>query len=133
MRHLLSLATAVALSLGAASAGLAQNGPAVTCGKAPGVCQQSTQGAQNSHGPAKGHATEKRPVVVQKAPVHQTSAPRIGDSGRHGQRFERHANSRFAAPPRGQEYRVVDGNLVRVDSKTLRIVAVVGLLSALLN
>ncbi|MBY6046644.1 hypothetical protein [Vannielia litorea] len=40
---------------------------------------------------------------------------------------------RLPKPPLGQEYRVIDNRVVRVDSDTLQTVAVLGLLSALLN
>lgn len=46
----------------------------------------------------------------------------------------RAANSRFPPPPPGQEYRVMpNGWLVLVDSNTLAIVSILGLLSVLLN
>ncbi|MBY6153448.1 RcnB family protein [Vannielia litorea] len=40
---------------------------------------------------------------------------------------------RLPKPPRGQEYRVIGNRVVRIDSDTLQTVAVLGLLSALLN
>lgn len=61
------------------------------------------------------------------------AAPKIGASGRQGQPFQRQADSRFAAPPRGQDYRVVNDHLVLVDKNTLKIVTVIGLLSTLMN
>lgn len=59
--------------------------------------------------------------------------PRVGDSARHGSPFHQAQNSRFPKPGPGREYRVIDGNLVLVDSQTLAVVAVVGLLAGLLN
>ncbi|WP_152559402.1 hypothetical protein [Paenirhodobacter enshiensis] len=59
---------------------------------------------------------------------------RIGASAYSGQLFMRAANSRFPPPPPGQEYRVMpNGWLVLVDSNTLAIVSILGLLSVLLN
>lgn len=58
-------------------------------------------------------------------------APKPGASGRDGHPFQRAANSRFPAPPKGQQYRVVQDNLVLVDSKTMTIVKVLGLLDTL--
>ncbi|QDC10428.1 RcnB family protein [Oceanicola sp. D3] len=40
---------------------------------------------------------------------------------------------RLPKPPRGQEYRVIDNRVVRIDSETLQTVAVLGLLQSLLN
>lgn len=132
MRQLILMATAVALTLGTASASLADNGRAPDCGKNT-VCQQQLPKSQKQSVQIQQHSTSKKVMIKEKVTVHASTGPRIGDNARRGQRFERTTNSRFAAPPRGQEYRVVDGTLVRVDSKTLQIVAVVGLLSALLN
>ncbi len=53
-------------------------------------------------------------------------ALRVGDSIRDGRPFQRAANSRFAAPPRGQEYRVVHDQVVLVDQKTKRIAQILG-------
>ena len=60
-------------------------------------------------------------------------APAIGDRIRGGQPFQRANNSRFPPPPHGQEYRVVRGNLVLIDTDTLAVVAVLGVLSQLLR
>lgn len=57
--------------------------------------------------------------------------PRIGDRGNRGHAFNDRQKYRLPAPPSRQEYRVIDDTVVRVDRDTQKIVAVVGLLSAL--
>ncbi|PTX02710.1 hypothetical protein [Pararhodobacter aggregans] len=57
----------------------------------------------------------------------------IGDDGRYGERWTWRDGYGFGPAPRGREYRVINGQLVMVDAQTLQIVAIVGLLSALLN
>ncbi|WP_045390128.1 hypothetical protein [Falsirhodobacter sp. alg1] len=79
--------------------------------------------SNNSHA-----ATPTRQVAQ-----NQQHAPKVGDSGRNGRVYQRAENSRFAAPPKGQQYRVVNDNLVLVDEKTLTVVTVLGLLSTLTN
>ncbi|MCB1390035.1 MAG: hypothetical protein KDK12_12975 [Rhodobacteraceae bacterium] len=58
---------------------------------------------------------------------------RIGDDGRRGERWAYRSGHGFGPAPYGKEYRVMDGQLVLVDSQTLQIVAIVGLLTALIN
>ncbi|WP_206078512.1 hypothetical protein [Poseidonocella sp. HB161398] len=43
------------------------------------------------------------------------------------------AHGQLKAPPKGQEYRVVNDRVVLADSDTLKILAVIGLASALLH
>lgn len=74
-----------------------------------------------------------RPATRDPQAQAQRATPRAGAIARNGQRFERAANSRFKAPGRGQEYRIVDQHLVLVDSNTLKIVSVLGLLNTLLK
>jgi len=57
--------------------------------------------------------------------------PHPGESARTGRPFQQAAKSRFPTPPAGQQYRVVQDNLVLVDSKTMTIVKVLGLLDTL--
>lgn len=59
--------------------------------------------------------------------------PRVGDSGRYGRPYHPAPHGRLRPPPRGYEYRVLDNRIVLVDSTTLRIVAIAGLLSMILN
>lgn len=61
------------------------------------------------------------------------NAPQIGNSARRAPVFQQAMHSRLPPPPAHQHYRVVDGTIVRVDDTTLQIVAIVGLLSAILN
>lgn len=125
------LCTATALSLIPAASALAQG---QSRGGAP--CAPNDRSCVSYNGPstnARIASPGKRvDITPQRAPTHaRPSAPRVGESGRHGQPFVRANNSRIDPPPRGHEYRVVDGNLVLLDQNTQRIVAVVGLLSAL--
>ncbi|WP_417625488.1 hypothetical protein [Pararhodobacter aggregans] len=57
----------------------------------------------------------------------------IGDDGRYGERWTWRDGYGFGPAPHGREYRVINGQLVMVDAQTLQVVAIVGLLSALLN
>lgn len=66
-------------------------------------------------------------------PGRQGGAPHVGERARGGQPFHQAENSRLPRPPRGQEYRVINDHVVRIDSKTLEIIAVVGLLGALMQ
>jgi Ni/Co efflux regulator RcnB len=61
----------------------------------------------------------------------KSNGPKVGGNGQRGRPFQQAHNSRFPKPPQGQEYRVIDNNIVRVDKNTLKIVAVLGLLDAL--
>ena len=85
----------------------------------------------------KPHAQPPQPQV--QAPRHpqpqiqQPRPPAVGDRPREARPFHHADSTRFRAPPRGQEYRVVDGYVVLVDSRTLQIVNVLGLLSALIR
>ncbi|MBE3640477.1 hypothetical protein [Mangrovicoccus algicola] len=68
--------------------------------------------------------------VAQSAPARP--APKPGDSARGGRPVTPGPDGRLQAPPKGQEYRVIDDRVVRVDSQTLKVLAVVGLASVLL-
>ncbi|SIN82812.1 RcnB family protein [Vannielia litorea] len=48
-------------------------------------------------------------------------------------RLSAHELRRLPKPARGQEYRVIDNRVVRIDSDTAQVVAVLGLLSAVLD
>lgn len=119
-------------------------------GKAPGA-RPGDRGAQPGHGQQqggsqngpKGHNqfAQNQQGQQQKGQKHQAQnsgkksakAPKVGSSGRDGKPFQRSSGSRFSAPPKGQEYRVVNDHLVLVNKDTLKIVTVVGLLGTLLN
>lgn len=100
------------------------------------------QQARNQNGP-KGHnqLAQNQQGQQQKGQKHQAQnsgkksakAPKVGSNGRDGKPFQRSSGSRFSAPPKGQEYRVVNDHLVLVNKDTLKIVTVVGLLGTLLN
>lgn len=130
MRHLIIATAAVAVTLVMVPASFAQSRDKPNCPPNQQTCVQDDIGRPGSQPqPQPQHDARKHGKVAET----RHKVPRIGDNGRGGQNFHRAQNSRFKAPPRGQEYRVVNEHLVLVDSKTLRIVTVVGLLSALLN
>ncbi len=94
----------------------------------PGQPQQQAQPqapSRQTTGP--GQAGRQAPQV------NHGPAPRVGQSARSGRSFHQAANSRFPRAPRGQEYRAVNGHLVLVDSNSLQILAIMGLLEALLQ
>ncbi|MAM41109.1 hypothetical protein [uncultured Paracoccus sp.] len=152
MRRLTLLATATAILCATMPAAYARNAAptqpaAETCQRDNPDCARQNQKAgknqkagqgQKATAPAKsGQSPQKsgQPAQTQarsdKAVKTATHAPRAGDNGKAGKPFQRSANSRFKAPPKGEEYRVVDDHLVLVDSNTMKIVTVLGLLSAL--
>lgn len=101
-------------------------------------CDGNTQPAQKAQ-PAqksqKAQTTQKAQPAqksAQKSPQ-KAKGPAIGDGARNAALFQQAKNSRLPAPPAHQHYRVLDGTVVRVDDSTLKVVAVVGLLSAILN
>lgn len=116
----MALALAVALPSGVA---FAQSGH-------PGQPRQSEQERQTA--PSGQHKFIKK---GQPAPAarQQHRAPIVGQRAANSRPYQRAHNSRFAPPPRGQEFRLVNDHLVLVDQKTLNILTVVGLLSALTN
>ncbi|MFN3823810.1 MAG: hypothetical protein ACK4RN_07520 [Pseudorhodobacter sp.] len=91
-----------------------------------------------------GHRGGK-PAIVQQHHFHyatpnrravqpqQHRGPRIGQHARNGRVWHQGPRHRVGPPPRGQHYRVIDNRVVRVDNNTLQIVAIAGLLSALLR
>ncbi len=131
----LALALAFISSVGAASAQ-----PVYVPYQQPHPSAQHPQ-AQHPQAPSphaqKPHGQPPQPQV--QAPRHpqpqlqQPRPPAVGDRPREARPFHHADSTRFRAPPRGQEYRVVDGYVVLVDSRTLQIVNVLGLLSALIR
>lgn len=126
MRYLIIATIAAAITLATTPTSFAQSHDKPYCPPNQRTCVQDDIGRL---GPSPQRDGQKH----SKATETRHKAPRIGDNGRGGQVFHRAHNSRFKVPPRGQEYRVINEHLVLVDSKTLRIITVVGLLSILLN
>ncbi|MEI4471320.1 hypothetical protein [Frigidibacter sp. MR17.24] len=139
-RRALAGALAVGLSLGVA---LIAGSPVLAAGKqapcAPddrsAACQQhapqgQAKGQQKGDAKGQAHDTHAQAAPKQRPGGHE---PKIGDSGRGGREVQQARNSRLPKPPAHQHYRVIDDRVVRVDDQTMKIVAVVGLASALLN
>ncbi|WP_112313161.1 hypothetical protein [Pseudogemmobacter bohemicus] len=103
-------------------------------GKAPGG-RQGAGPKTPTPGKGQGQQAGRQPGAGQGHNKAKTAhaSPKKGDSAREGSPFQRAPNSRFGVPPRGQEYRVVGDHLVLADSQSMRVVAVIGLLSSLLN
>lgn len=128
MRRLLMIASAAAITLASVPAGYAQSRNSDRCPRGQDSCvMDRTTPAQARR---TGSSAERRDGHRQGA---HRATPRPGENGRGGQRFERAGSSRFKAPPRGQEYRVINEHLVLVDSNTLKVVTVLGLLNTLLK
>lgn len=152
--RLLAITGAVALALALGTAAEAAQGDSPLC--PPGTtCPQPKAGqpgqpadsghktqSQKSQAPkaqpgttqtqkSQAHKPQTQTAQPRKADSHQP--PRIGDSARGGRPFVQAQNSRLPRPASGQEYRVVDDRLVRVDSDTLKIVAIIGLLNEVLK
>ena len=92
---------------------------------------QKSQPAQKATG--QKIASPAKSATPAKSTPQKVPAPHVGDSARKGALFQQAKNSRLPAPPAHQHYRVVDNTVVRVDDSTLKVVAVVGLLSTILN
>lgn len=69
------------------------------------------------------------------AQVHPPRGPAIqsGTNARHYQRVDPHAGYRMGHPPRGHHYRHSGGTVYLVEDQSLQVIAVIGLLSALLR
>jgi hypothetical protein len=63
----------------------------------------------------------------------QTRVPRVGASAKGAAIFQQARHSRLPKPPAHQHYRVIDGTIVRVDSDTLKVLAVIGLMNELMK
>ncbi len=125
MKPILMALCAATLGLSAPTISLAQGH-----GRGQDQCQPQDRVCLMNQGGKADH----KPAPQKRAEAHKPAkGPKIGDSGHKGQPSRQAGNSRFKAPPRGQEYRVVNDRLVLVDKDTLKIVAVLGLLSALTN
>lgn len=128
-----SLAAPMASARGTHSACVLPPDGMRTCDGPPA---QKTQPAQKAAGQKiagqKIASPAKSSSPVKSAPQ-KVPAPHVGDSARKGALFLQAKNSRLPAPPAHQHYRVVDNTVVRVDDSTLKVVAVVGLLSTILN
>lgn len=87
--------------------------------------------------PQPPHAQPAKPQPakpqVAKPQAHKPAAPpKIGARlGKEAQPFQRSAKSRFKSPPRGHEYQVMNGHIVEIETKSRKVVAVLGPLSAL--
>lgn len=71
----------------------------------------------------------KAPVRIETKKARK--GPRIGDHARGGKVFQHSKYKKVKAPPRGQEYRIIDDRVVLVNKDTLRIIAIIGMVSAL--
>ncbi|TRW99375.1 hypothetical protein FNJ84_01490 [Paracoccus sp. M683] len=136
-RHIAAIsATLLALIFAPAAFAQSHTQPACHGSRLDCAQQQPAANTKAAHPNAAHPKTAARPAPQENRPRQATvraSAPRVGDSGRSGQPIERARNSRFDAPPRGQEYRVVDEHLVLVDSNSKQIVTVLGRLGNLLK
>lgn len=79
-------------------------------------------GAQGGQQRRAGHA----PGQEQHGNQARRNAPRKGDSARQARPFQRADNSRFAAPGKGKDLRVMQGEVVLVDSRTGRVLDILG-------
>ncbi len=77
------------------------------------------------------HSRSTETPLPSEQPFHH--AQRTGPSAYHYQRFYPQAHHRIAAPPRGHHYRHQGKQVILVNDHNLQIVAIVGLLSALLR
>ncbi|MEI4488078.1 hypothetical protein V8J36_17940 [Frigidibacter sp. MR17.14] len=148
-RRLLAGALAVGLTLGFATVA---SSPVLAAGGQPDcahdsrnpACQKPGNGKPGNGKPAQTAPGRGADTAPGKAPgkgvEHRSDraaevahGPKIGDNGRGGREVKRAKNGRLPVPPAHQHYRVIDDKVVRVDDNTMKIVAIVGLASALLN
>ncbi|RWR34061.1 hypothetical protein D2T29_03955 [Sinirhodobacter populi] len=119
---LIAATTAFTLGLGAPAVMAQQPGPQQKPVAAVG-CQQGQKQPCAKQVAAK-------PVTTKPAPQ---TAPRVGDSARKAPPLQQAKNSRLPAPPKNQHYRVLDDRVVRVDDKTMKVVAVIGMVKDILK
>lgn len=115
--------------LGALAAPMAMAQTNGTCDLArQGACAQTqkTTATQKSTATQKATAGQKTAPTQKAASKSATTAPKVGDSAKGGQAFQRASNSRVAAPDSAHEYRVVNSSLVLVNRKSLKIEKVLG-------
>lgn len=93
-------------------------------GKRPPARDDAPDETRRDAHPARPPAQDGR--HPRHAAEHRRDTPHIGDSGRGGQAVHRAPDSRFRPAPQGQEYRVVKDYLVLIDSRTQKIVTVLG-------
>ncbi|HEY0213439.1 MAG TPA: hypothetical protein VGC40_07620 [Paenirhodobacter sp.] len=63
----------------------------------------------------------------------KAKAPHVGDSARKASTLQQAKNSRLPTLPKNQHYRIMDDRVVRVDDKTMKVVAILGLSKDLLK
>lgn len=126
---LAALVGAFALTV-AAPAVVAQSAPSNCQGPAPCEKKVETKKKTGHRNDAKQDSRREGKAETRNQ-GHQP--PRVGESARRAPQLQQAKNSRLPAPPKNQHYRVMDDRVVRVDDKTLKVVAVIGLASALLN
>lgn len=108
-------------------------------GKSCGNAQNQNQGqhkGQQAQKPGNGQQQQaQKPGGNQQKPRQQaqhSQGPQRGDSARSAPRPSSAQLKKLPSPPKGQEYRILNDRVVRVDSDTLAVVAVAGLVTALL-
>ncbi len=140
MKRTVILATAVATMFGSVSVAQAQSRDNGACRPGESRCEQQQgkkpvqQQGQRPQAERTPERAPERPAAQKRLePQQRIASPRAGDNGKNGRPYQRAKNSRFKEPPRGQEYRVVNDHLVLVDSRTSKVVSVLGLLDTLLR
>lgn len=144
MKRIIPLACSLAVAMALTPMAMAQT--RTQCQPGQKACEQQldqrSQGNKAQQGKGQQHAQnnagqknagQNNSGRSQQAHASQHRKPGVGDSARSAQKFQQAQRSRLSTPPRGQEYRVKDNYVVRVDSSTLKVLAVVGLLETVLN
>lgn len=127
MRHIFLLAAMAATTLGTADLALAKDrpdGPPPECRQNDRTCPPPPERRDRDDRQDEGRRRDDH--RSRHARQDLAAPPRPGDSARDGRAFRPSRDSRLAPAPRGQENRVLDDHVVRVDSRTGRILAVVG-------
>ena len=117
-RFLMSASVALVAMSGAAFAdqhGANNCAPGQKC--PPGQSQKVDNHSQKPQAKGEQHAQATK-ASGHSAPGHAPTAAQL---------------KRLPAPPKGQEYRIVNDKVVRIDSDTLKTVAAIGLVSAILS
>lgn len=127
-----SLAAPMASAQGTRSACVMMSDGTRKCDGAPAQKAQPRKAQPSHQASSPRTATPSKSAPPARAPAQKTARPHVGESARKAAVFQRARNSRLPAPPAHQHYRVLDDTIVRVDDSTLKVVAVVGLVSALL-
>lgn len=127
MRKIIILAGLVLLHISTTPA-LAD--PSARCAQGDRNCAVKTEPGKKAELGPKSREAQKHSASDAKQ---QSRGPKIGDVARSGRSLNTSEGRRLAKPTAGRAYRVMDERVVLVDSNTMKVVQVLGLVSDILR